>query len=37
MNYIFAAVGAVAIVAIILSVWDLFFRRDDLTEMEYLP
>jgi len=34
---ILAALIGVALVAIGLSIWDLFFRRDDLTEMEYLP
>lgn len=34
---VIAALLAVAIVAVGLSVWDLFFRRDDFEEMEYLP
>lgn len=37
MNYIFAAVGAVVIVAIGISIWDLFFSRAEFEEMEYLP
>lgn len=37
MQYIIGAVGAVAIVAIGLSVYDLFFSRAEFDEMEYLP
>lgn len=36
MNYLLAALFGAGITALGLSIYDLFFREDDLDEMEYI-
>lgn len=37
MQYIIGAVAGVAIAAIAFGIYDLFFKKDDLEEMEWIP
>lgn len=37
MQYLIGALFGVAITAIALSLWDLFFKKDDLEEMTWIP